>query len=308
MNSILQILAGLILLFVGGESLIKGAVAIAKKLGLSTFMIGLTIVAYGTSSPELIISAKAAIGGFPDIALGNVIGSNISNIFCVVGLTALIYPIAVDKNESGFDLKIMLISTMMIGAACLFGFINYIAAVIFLVFLTVYTIYIFKKQRTITVEVTDIEEESSSLPLAIVFLIAGILLLMFGADLLVKGAVVLAKTAGISEGVIGVTLVALGGSMPELVTSVVAAWRKKSDIVLGNVIGSNLFNVLGIIGITGIIEPITVDSKFIEVDIPVLFIASVALVFLVFNFKSITRLHGLLLFAGYALYIAMQFI
>ncbi|MDA0781828.1 MAG: calcium/sodium antiporter [Rickettsiales bacterium] len=317
MVTALQIIGGLVLLFIGGEILVRGAVALAKDLGLSAFIIGLTVVAYGTSSPELVISVQSALDNHPDIALGNVIGSNISNILCVIGLTALICPIAIDKKESGFDGKIMLGVTALLTALCFLGMLNIISAVIFLGTLVGYTYFIFhnekkkKRQQKLSEDTTaEIEEQlkvSLSRWQAIAFCIGGIILLMLGGDTLITGAVTLAKMAGLSEAVIGVTLIAMGGSAPELITSVVAAFHKKSDIALGNIIGSNLFNILGILGITTALSPIEVAPKFLEQDLPILALTTVALLAVMLMRPVISRFAGCLFFAGYIGYLGLQF-
>ena len=313
----LQIIGGLILLFFGGEILVRGAVALAKDLGLSAFIIGLTVVAYGTSSPELVISVQSALDGHPDIALGNVIGSNISNMLCVIGLTAIIYPIAINKEESGFDGKIMLGVTLLLYALCALNMLNIISAVIFLGFLVGYTYFIFhnekkkKAKKHQSEETTSEIEEQMNVKLnrwqAIRLCIGGIVLLMFGGDILIKGAVELARMAGLSEAVIGVTLIAMGGSAPELITSVVAAFHKKADIVIGNIIGSNMFNILGIMGATTALESIKVDEKFLQQDLPILAITTAILLGILLTRLVFNRLLGGFFFAGYVGYLAMQF-
>ena len=317
MVTAIQIIGGLVLLFIGGEILVRGAVALAKDLGLSAFVIGLTVVAYGTSSPELVISVQSALDNHPDIALGNVIGSNISNMLCVIGLTAIIYPIAINKEESGFDGKIMLGVTILLTALCALDMLNIISAVIFLSFLVGYTFLIFhnekkKNNKKHQSEETTAEiEEQLQVKLtrwqAVGFCLGGILQLMFGGDILIKGAVTLAKMAGLSEAVIGVTLIAMGGSAPELITSVVAALHKKADIVIGNIIGSNLFNILGIMGVTTGLSPINVDPKFIQQDLPILTITTVILLAIMLMRPVFSRFAGCVFFAGYIGYLTLQF-
>jgi cation:H+ antiporter len=315
MLSVLQILGGLTLLFLGGEILVRGAVALAKDLGLSAFVIGLTVVAYGTSSPELVISVQSALDNHPDIALGNVIGSNISNILCVIGLTALIYPIPIDKKVSSFDGKVMLGVTIALFILCALGLLNIVSAIIFLGFLVGYTIFIFRMEKKnkddLPAKAAEEVEEQLKVGLnlwqAILFCFTGIALLMFGGDTLITGAVTVAKHFGLSEAVIGVTLIAMGGSAPELVTSVVAAIHKKSDIVMGNIIGSNLFNILGILGITTAISPISVDDKFLSVDLPILAITTLALLIIMLVRNNVSRLTGGIFFSGYIGYLALQF-
>jgi len=315
METAIQIIGGLILLFLGGEILVRGAVALAKDLGLSSFIIGLTVVAYGTSSPELVISVQSALDNHPDIALGNVIGSNISNILCVIGLTAIIYPIPIDKKVSSFDGKVMLAVTAMMIIFCFAGLLNIIAAFIFLGFLVGYTIFIFRlekqKKDDMPIKSTEEVEEQIKVQLnrwqAILACLVGMVLLMLGGDTLITGAVTLARHFGLSEAVIGVTLIAMGGSAPELITSVVAAFHKKSDIVLGNIIGSNMFNILGILGITTTFAKIPVDEKFLYVDLPILAAATIFLVAIMLVRPFFSRFIGCVFFAGYIGYVALQF-
>ncbi len=294
----------------------RGAVALARDLGLSAFIIGLTIVAYGTSSPELVISIQAALDGHPDIALGNVIGSNISNILCVLGLTALIYPIAINKKESGFDGLMMLLVATALLVFGLFGEVGYLAGGTFLLVLVVYTIFIFKNAskrdhpavESHTEEIEDQIKVHLNIWQAGLACLIGMILLMTGGSFLVEGAVALAIIAGLPESVIGVTIVAFGGSVPELVTSVIAAFHKKSDIALGNIIGSNLFNILGILGITGFIAPIAVEDKFAHIDMPIMVAVTAALFALIYFRPKISRGTGGVFFIGYAGYIGMQFL
>lgn len=315
MITALQIIGGLALLFIGGEMLVRGAVALAKELGLPIFVIGLTVVAYGTSSPEMVISVQAALGGHADIALGNVIGSNISNILCVLGLTAIISPILIDKKLSLTDSLCMLAATILLYIFCFFGDLSRITGVVFLVVLAVYTYLIFriasKKKDNIPAEAAEEIEAQIKVKLNLWqscgLCLVGVLLLIFGGDTLIKGAVTLAKIAGLSEAVIGVTLVAFGGSVPELVTSVIAAFHKRSEIVFGNIIGSNIFNILGIMGVTTLLRPIEVEPSFISFDLPIVVAATAFLCLLIYLRPRIPRAIGVVFFAGYVAYILTQF-
>lgn len=311
-----QIISGLILLFLGGEILVRGAVSMAKNLGLSTFVIGLTVVAYGTSSPELVISTQAALAGHADIALGNIIGSNISNILCVMGFTALIFPIAVDKKVSGFDGWFMLGVTALLYAMCFRGVIDYITGIVFLTILVVYTYSIFKKARSENDELPEeqtkeVEENLKvklSTPQAVMACVAGMALLMFGGNTMIEGAISLATLMGVSEAVIGVTIVAFGSSAPELATSIIAATHKKSDIVFGNIIGSNLFNIMGVLGVTSLVAPVNVSDAFLMKDIPIMAVTTAALCGIMFFLPAISRKIGLVFALGYVAYIASQFV
>lgn len=312
-----QILGGLLLLFIGGEVLVRGSVSMAKKLGISPFVIGLTIVAYGTSSPELIISVQAAFDGHPDIALGNIVGSNIANILCVLGITALIYPIAIDKKLSSLDGLYMVGVTVLLYVLCfMFGEIGLISGIIFVTVLCVYTVMVFIKAKqtkdVLPEEMTEEVEEQLkiklNLPQSILACIAGLALLALGADIMIKGSVSLALMFGVPEAVVGLSLVAFGTSVPELVTSVVAALHKKSEIVFGNIIGSNLFNILGILGITGTIKPINVSERFLFVDMALMLAVTVLLFAIISLFPKISRPLGGVMFVSYLAYIGFLYI
>jgi len=312
----LQILGGLLLLFLGGEVLVRGAVALAKGLGLSSFVIGLTVVAYGTSSPEMVISTQAALTGHPDIALGNVVGSNISNILCVLGLTAIIYPIAIDKKLGSFDGLFMLIVTCLLFGLLFLGTLNYIAGSIFLTVLVIYTFMVFKKAR----ESKDLAPEAQTAEIegqikiklnlwqSIAACLVGLVLLTLGGNTLIGGAVSLAKIAGLSEAAIALTIVAFGSSLPELITSVVAAYRNNSEIAFGNIIGSNLFNILGILGVTSMLAEVPVSEQFMRFDMPILLVVTLSLFAIILYMPKISRSIGVLYFSSYIAYVAAQFV
>lgn len=316
MTIALQIIGGLLLLFFGGEFLVRGAVILARKMGVSTMVIGLTVVAFGTSSPEMLISAQAALSGHPDIALGNVIGSNISNILLVLGLSALVFPVMVNGKEAAREAWIGVAAVLLLFGVCGMGseIVRWEAAV-FLLLLLLYTWQTFRRARRErrTEGITEVEEvEESILPadpaFALVYVVGGIAGLVYGADLLVEGASALARTFGISEAVIGVTLVALGGSAPELATSVVAAFRKHSDIAMGNVLGSNLFNIFGVLGVAGVLHPIEVAPRFLTFDLVVLLFISVILSLAAAGLHGVPRWLGAIFAVGYGGYVAIQFL
>lgn len=301
----LQIIGGLLLLFGGGEILVRGAVALARSLGLPTIVIGLTIVAYGTSAPELVVSIQAAIKGYASIALGNVIGSNISNILLVLGGSALIYPIVCGENKR--DSFVMTSAVLLLIFFCFDGNLSPLEGVIFLALLVSYTIWIFKSGKGTSEVKEEIPETHLKIWQSLLFIISGIAMLVFGSDFLVEGGVTIAKSMGVSEAVIGLTLVAVGSSAPELVTSIVAAFRKHSDVAIGNIVGSNIVNVLGILGITGTIMPVSVEQKFLDFDLWVMIGVTVLMVIAMNTGKKVSRLEGLVFFAGYIAYTAYQF-
>jgi len=309
-----QIAGGLLFLLIGGEILVRGSVSLAKGLGISPFVIGLTVVAYGTSSPELVVSIKAALEGYPDIALGNVIGSNLSNILSVLGLTALIYPITIDKKLSTIDGVFMVACTILLYLLCTTKILGLLAGIIFLVTLGLYTWLTFKtakKQKDLapTQQTEEIEQQIKvklNVGQAVLACVAGIALLILGGDILIRGAVPLAKIVGLSEAAIGVTLIAFGSSAPELAISLVAAYRKHSSIVFGNIIGSNLFNILGVLGVTGIFSPVTVAEKFLIYDLLILLAVTIALFYVIYSSPKISRLTGGIFLSGYVVYIFSQ--
>jgi cation:H+ antiporter len=312
--SVFQILGGFFLLFVGGESLVRGAIQVAQRLKMSKLLIGITIVAYGTSSPELLITVQAVMNNFHEIALGNVIGSNIANIFLVLGISAVIYPITVSKKLVNFDIYYLIIASMALILFMMLGAINRYEASVLLLILIVYTIATFRtsKKYNDTLGKDQVDEVSKQLHVkkgllfSIVFISIGIAALTYGANLLVTGASDIASQFQVSEAVIAVTIVALGGCAPEISTSIIAALHKHSDIAIGNVIGSNIFNILAILGVGALIQPITTNSSLATFDIWVMAFATI-LLYLVCKAKlKISRSTGICFLILYALYISKQ--
>ena len=273
MLSLLGIVAGLVALFFGGNWLVKGASRLAESLGISPLIVGLTVVAIGTSAPELLVSLRAALSGSSDIAVGNIVGSNIANIGLILGLSGLIFPISVHVNLLKREIPIMIGVALL--AVILFqdALVGRIDGLILLIGFAIFMIFVVISARGEQENTYDISEEAvESKPEQIqrgreaLRLIVGIIVLMLGAQLTVDNATELARSLGVSELVIGITLVAVGTSLPELVTSVTAAIRKESDIAIGNVVGSNIFNILGILGLTALIQPIAIAEQIVKVD------------------------------------------
>lgn len=309
------ILAGFVLLFLGGEGLVRGSVAISERLGLSKLIIGLTVVAFGTSTPELIVSVNAALSGAPDIALGNVVGSNIANVLLILGIAALIAPIAGWQRTAMRDAMVMTFAALALFGLTYGAAIGRLEGLVLLAVLLTYlaaSYWLERRDKSATMLVHETEEFEGvamrSVWVAAGFVVGGILALMLGADLLVKGAVSIARSFGVSDAVIGLTLVAVGTSLPELATSIVAAWRRHSDVVLGNVIGSNIFNVLAILGLTAVVAPIPVGARFSAFDAPVMVFVSILVVLLLVAFRRIGRGIGLAMLLAYMAYIAWQFV
>lgn len=311
---LLFVAAGLVLLFVGGESLVRGSVAIAERLGISKLLIGLVIVGFGTSTPELLVSVKAALNGAPEIALGNVVGSNIANILLVVGLAAVIAPVIGWERTAVREALVATLVSLAAFALVQGDVITRIQGIAMLVVLAGYLVSSYWLERRDRAAKTFQHEaeafEDIPLPrqwLAPVLAIGGIVALVFGADLLVKGAVNIARSFGVSDAVIGLSLVAIGTSLPEVATAIVAAIRRQSDVVLGNVIGSNIFNILAILGITVVIQPIEVADRFRTIDTPVMLATALLLLTLLFATKVIGRFWGIMMLAIYAVYMAFLF-
>ena len=263
-GSLFHLLLGLVLLYAGAEALVHGSAALARRLGLSPLVIGLTVVAFGTSAPELAVSAKAALDGMDGIAMGNVIGSNIANIALVIGAAALVRPIEVHAQVVRWDIPVVIVASLLALAFAWDGHIAQLEGGILVAGLIAYLIYSVvlgrrEKARAVVSEFqAEVPRELRNVWIEILLVAGGIALLVIGAGRVVEGAVAIAGYFKVSNAVIGLTLIAFGTSLPELATSVVASYKRHSDIAMGNIIGSNIFNLLGILGITALITPITV--------------------------------------------------
>ena len=312
--SIFYIIAGLLFLVVGGEFLVRSSVGLSFKLNLSKIIIGMTVVSFATSAPELIVSLKAAMDGHTDLALSNVIGSNIANIALVLGLTAIISPLEVDKDFYKMNWPMMVLVSLvlyffLIGDGLLSrieGIILFISLIVFIY----YMIKISRKSGAIGVEEVDEALSETSGVKIFIWLVLGGIALWGGSELLVKGAVDIATKLGVSERVIGVSMVALGTSIPELAASVVAALRKEKAISLGNLIGSNIFNIASVLGLTAMIKPISVlDEVLLTNDILWMIAIAVLLLPLVFLPKKleINRFKGLIMFIAYIVFIYLSY-
>ncbi|MDR0932797.1 MAG: calcium/sodium antiporter [Victivallales bacterium] len=302
----LLLVAGVALLYFGAEFLIRGGVSIAIGFGVSPLIIGLTLVAMATSAPELVVSVQAALNNSGDISIGNVVGSNICNILLILGLSAVIAPMAVNRKVIGFDMPILIVATLAMSAIGFFlsGF-NRLTGGVFLLGLIVYILWNIRIERRAGGQVPDEVAQAKKLPfyLSAIFVFGGLGALVVGGKFMVDGAVSLGRMAGLSEAIIGLTIVAVGTSLPELATSVVAACKKEADIAIGNVVGSNLFNILGIMGVAPLLRPVS-SVGISAVDWGMLLFASVVLLPLMMTGKRIVRNEGILLLAIYAMYIA----
>jgi cation:H+ antiporter len=310
MINFLLVLAGAALLYGGGEFLVRGSVSLARALGISPLVIGLTVVAFATSSPELFACLIAAIKGNPEMALGAVVGSNIANVGLILGLTVILLPLIATKHFIRREVPFMVFSGALLFPACYDNVIGRIEGLIALILLFVFLWYLIKKSRE-QKEHIPIEDEIESTPpnslLAIVFIIGGLGLLVGGAHLLIEGASAIARAFGVPEKVIGLTLVAFGTSLPELASCVVAAVKKEGDLILGNIIGSNIFNTLCILGATTVIYPIHVDMSVIFIDLCVMLAITFSLMPLMWTQFKLQRFEGALLFAAYIIYVYYLF-
>lgn len=327
MTITLQLLGGLVLLVLGGEFLVRGAVQVATRFGVSPLVIGLTLVGFGSSTPELVTSVQAALSGSPGIAYGNIVGSNIANILLILGIAALIAPIAVSSNALKRDSTIMVAVAVVFAVVAALTPMGLVAGVVFVAALVLYVLAAFRQERAMAPDapgglhgaafdkslalqeadpaLTPTPETGRSAVLSFLIALAGLGLVVLGGYFLVNGAVGLARSFGISETIIGLTIVAVGTSMPELVTSVMAAIRHQTEVAFGNIVGSNIYNILGIGGFTALIAPTEVPEQIVRFDNLVMIAASLLLVLFAYTGRRISRVEGVILVAAYGGYVAL---
>ena len=308
----LKLFGGFVYLLVGGDLLVRGALGFARESKISPMIVGLTIVALGTSAPELMISIFSALAGYPSIAIGNVIGSNIANILLVLGVPVLIHPIICNQIGLNKQASLMVAVSILFIILCMFSPIGFWQGIL-LVFILL-SFLVMTSRGAGLVSLDDAEEElervlglPGSKSTISLFILLGIIALPMGAGLVIKGAVGIALSWGVSEAIIGLSLIALGTSLPELSTTVIAAFHKSSDVALGNVIGSNLFNILAIIGIAALITDIPVDPLFMRFDLWIMLAVAVGLWILILFKTKITKVGGLALLAAYLAYMCAIF-
>ena len=267
LTDIIYLIGGLLILLFSGKYLVKGGAALANYFKVSKLVIGVTVVSFGTSAPELLVSLQAAFNGHADIAMGNIIGSNISNIALVLAISAIIYPIPVKSNSIKIDWPVMMGAGLILLLFSANAKLEFYEGLVFLLGLSAFIFLTIKKSRKQFLEVEELEE---GLPKNIWVSIGLVLIscvgLAFGSNWLVKGAVGMAEAFHVSERVISITMIAFGTSVPELVTSGIAAFKKETDISIGNIIGSNIFNTFGVLGITGMVHPIAISQEMAQVD------------------------------------------
>lgn len=307
---LLEIALGLLGLIAGGELLVRGAVAAANRFGVSPLLIGLTLVGFGTSSPELVTSLEAALAGSPGIAIGNVVGSNIANILLILGLAAAVAPIAVAPKafrRDGTVLALVSIAAVAVLAGGEIGRLTGLAAVALLAVYVIATYVSERRHHTAAAAVYEAEAESLPVPrlglaAALGLVAGGLVLTVIAARFLVSGAVTLATALEVPDTVIGLTIVAVGTSMPELVTSILAARRGHSDVALGNIVGSNIFNLLGILGVTAMVQPLAVPASILALDAWVMLAATAVLLAVAISGWRISRREGSAMIVAYAAY------
>ncbi len=314
--TIVALLVGIVCLVGGAELLVKGAATIASKLGIAPVVIGLTVVAFGTSAPELAVSVSAAFGGNADVAFGNVVGSNIGNILLILGASAVVGGLAVQQRIIRFDIPLLIVVSVVALLMSLDNNIGRVDGIILFAGVIAYVAWLVREargERTDVVEeytesVETLEGVATERPLwfNLVLVAAGLTVLVVGSQLLVNGATDIAESAGVSDLVIGLTVVAIGTSLPELATSILAALRGQRDIAVGNVIGSNLFNLMSVLGLSAVVsnDGIPVSDVSLRLDFPVMLAATIVLVPIVWNGFQIKRWEGFVLIGFYAVYVA----
>ena len=304
-NSIFSLLIGSTLLYFGAEWIVKGGVSVAKRFGISTLVVGLTVVAFGTSLPELVVSIIAAIENSSTLAIGNAVGSNIANIGLALALSALIFPITINYLPIKRDLWIYLFACLLFILFVFDGRLSRFEGLFLFIGLVFYIIICIHNPLNDEYEPQDHLEYS--LAKATTYIIAGILSLAFGANLFVDGAIYLARYLGVSEIVIGMSIVALGTSLPELATSAMAAFRKESAISVGNIVGSNIFNILSVLGITSLITPLDSPKEILYFELPVMVLFGLAIIGIAKLPQPIHRSYSAILLLGYLLFIYLLF-
>ena len=311
----LTLAAGVVYLLMGADLLVRGAVALARRARVSETVVALTVVAFGTSLPELVVAVEAALLGYPGIVLGNVVGSNIANVMLVVGLAAVIWPLSSQEASSRRDAGIMVGGSILFAAACVTGQVHWGWALVLLGAMVAASIPSVRDaaraQRT-TAGSTPLDSVLG-LPtqrrFIWLFIVLGLIGLPMGAQMVVESAVAIGQAWGISEEVVGLTVVAVSTSLPELATAVVAAWQHRSEVIIGTVLGSNVFNALGIMAAAALVSPapIEVPGAFLKMDIPVMLLAALILAAFAWARRPIRRPHGILLTAGYLVYLGTVF-
>lgn len=315
MINVLLLGIGVALLAFGGEALIRGSLAAAKRLNVSPLLTGLIIVGFGTSAPELVVSVDATISEQPDLAIGNVVGSNIGNILLILGICALITPLAVRPLALRRDAFTVVAASVLFLILADGGTLGRVDAAVFLFAFGGYLVWAYWTERFHAAPSAELHkaeaEELSALPRSALWIflaiVVGLLLLIGGSRALLIGAVGIAQSFGISGAVIGLTIVAVGTSLPELSVSVIAAIRRHADVAVGNILGSNIFNLLGILGVSALLQPLPVHARILNFDQWVMLGVSLVISLFLYSGRRLSRLEGGTLLAGYGLYLWVSF-
>lgn len=314
MINLLFLLLGVGLLTIGGEALIRGSLAASQRLGVSPLLSGLVIVGFGTSAPELVVSVNAALNQQPDIAIGNVVGSNIGNVLLILGICALIAPMTIKplalRRDAVTVVAASIFFLVLVGGSSL----SHADGVFLLTALLVYLIWAYRSERIRApsaelniAESEEVHELPKSVGWTVTAVVIGLLLLISGSQVLLIGAVGIAESLGVSEAVIGLTLVAVGTSLPELSISVIAALRRHADVAIGNILGSNIFNLLGILGVSALLQPLPVHMRILQFDQWVMLASSVLLFLFLYTGRRLSRLEGAALLTAYGVYLGLSF-
>ena len=306
--AIIQLIAGFVLLYFGGDWLVNGGVALARRFRISSLVIGMTIVAFGTSAPELLVSMMSSIKGSAGIAMGNVIGSNIANIGLILGLTAMLCPIPTQNRKVSANGLVMILASVLVLVFSLNNGLSRAEGLILFAGIILFTVISIRLGRTSKEEfepAANGQGKKMSVLAALLLIVLSCAMLAFGADFMVDGATSVAKALGVSDKVIGLTIVALGTSLPELAASVAAALKKEMDISIGNIIGSNIFNLMCVLGVSASIRPIPFDYMQYRMDFIIMMAFSAGLIILIQPWKAqgrLGRISGIIMFAAYAIY------
>ena len=295
---------GIYLLVLGGDWTVDNAVVVAGRSGLSKHFIAATVVAFGTSAPELFTSINANLSGFPGISVGNVVGSNIANVLMVIGISAMIAPVLFKRDEVKVDTWVMLGATAAMVVAMLAGILPRWGGIAMLIAITIYLVYQFKASK---LDVDEIEDHDSDAANPTLMLVAGIVTLLIGSELLVQGAVAGGVALGVPEAVIGMTLIAFGTSLPELTAAIAAARKGHSDMIVGGIIGSNIFNILSVMAFSAVAKPLVIESRFASFDMPIVVLVTLMFAYFLLFAPRIGRMAGAFMAIAYLAFFGVQY-
>lgn len=314
MEMYVQVTAGFVILLIAAEAMVRGAVILADKMGVSPMVIGMTVVAFGTSAPELVVSLQASLQGSPGLAIGNIVGSNIANVWLILGAACLVMPILAKPDAMPRDIILLAVGTVIFSIMCFFGEVGRVSGVVLLVIFAAFIFASYFREQDDPAVLEEHAEELAelekgvpkSVPIAFALTVGGIVGLAFGADLLVQGGSEIARSFGVSEEVIGLTLFAFGTSLPELAASVVAAYRGHPDVAIGNVVGSNVFNMMLVGGLVAVVTGLQVPDQMVRFDIWVMLIATLMLMPVLLGKIKLNRGFAMVFFLLYVGYIGAQ--